>query len=110
MNITEFKIGQHFLMGQALWRCTDKGTRTIAAIRLGDVVTSEDGLKSDAPEIHRKATADGWTNGPTYALAEYVIDEDDMPVCVPVSIETGEVSKEHVENAGWDMSRFSRRS
>jgi len=40
-----------------------------------------------APRTHgrmngrRPAEADGWFNGPPYAVAESVFDEDDLPAC-----------------------------
>jgi hypothetical protein len=45
------------------WRCTDVGTRTIAATRL-----NHDG---DPP----------WYNGPPYAIVEHVFDEDGIEDC-----------------------------
>ncbi len=65
MKHSEFRIGMEFMMGEARWRCTDIGTRTIAAIKL------------DAPD-------DSWYNGPPYAVAEMVIDEYDFDACEPV--------------------------
>ena len=37
MEHHEFTIGGEFFMGEGRWRCTDIGTRTIAAIRLDRV-------------------------------------------------------------------------
>jgi hypothetical protein len=62
MEHTDFRIGLEFYMGGAKWRCTDVGTRTIVAIKL------------DAPDA-------SWYNGPPYAVAEHVIDEDDREAC-----------------------------
>jgi len=62
MNHSQFWIGLEFYIGDAKWRCTDVGTRTIAAMKL------------DAPDA-------SWYNGPPYAVAEFVIDEDDMETC-----------------------------
>ncbi len=47
------------------WRCTDVGTRIIAAIRLN---------YDHEPSAY---------NGPPYAVAEYVFDEYDMEGCEP---------------------------
>jgi hypothetical protein len=52
----DITIGSEFVSDGNRWRCTDKGTRTIVAIKL----ESED--KS-------------WYNGPPYAVAESVFDE-----------------------------------
>jgi hypothetical protein len=62
---SDFEIGADFICGKRRWRCTDKGTRTIAAICV-----------DEAPDP-------SWLIGPTYALAETVFDEDDMPGCTP---------------------------
>jgi hypothetical protein len=64
MEHSDFEIGQEFLCGGKRWRCTDKGTRTIVAVCLDD--------HPDDPS---------WYNGPPYAVAEEVFDENDMPGC-----------------------------
>lgn len=58
---SEFKIGDEFRTATGLWRCTDIGTRTIIAIKVSDY---------DDPS---------WFNGPPYAVAEHVFDENDLP-------------------------------
>jgi hypothetical protein len=63
MEHAEFRIGLTFYTGSGAWRCTDVGTRTIAAIRT-------EGVKDLS-----------LLNGPTYYLAETVFDEDDFPGC-----------------------------
>jgi len=63
MKHNEFKIGETFHCGDSQWRCTDIGTRTIAAIKLDH---------EDDPS---------WYNGPPYAVAEYVFVEYDMEGC-----------------------------
>ena len=65
MKHSDFKIGTEFMTGAGRWRCTDIGTRTIAAIRLD--------LDHDT----------NWYNGPPYAVAEMVFDEDGMEDCDP---------------------------
>jgi hypothetical protein len=65
MIFGEFNIGTEFKCGGCIWRCTDKGTRTIAAICLSDHL--------DDPS---------WFNGPPYAVIEDVFDEDDLKICV----------------------------
>ena len=62
MRHSDFKIGLHFHTAAGLWRCTDVGTRVIVAIRL------------DAPD-------DSWYHGPPYAVAESVLDENDLQGC-----------------------------
>ena len=52
-------IGTEFISGGNKWRCTDKGTRTIVAIKLDGADPS-------------------WYNGPPYGVAETVFDEDDL--------------------------------
>jgi hypothetical protein len=86
MQHEEFKIGETFWCGDRQWRCTDIGTRTIIAIRLDSV-----DVGSTNPELCRtlgyaEAAAEGWFNGPPYAVAEHIFDEDVLPACslVPV--------------------------
>jgi hypothetical protein len=62
MQLREFHIGLEFWMSGARRRCTDVGTRTVIAIKL------------EAPD-------ESWYNGPPYAVAESVLDEDDLPAC-----------------------------
>jgi len=65
MKHTDFHIGKEFYtaQGRIKWRCTDVGTRTIAAIKLDHVVDPS------------------WYNGPPYAVAEHVLDEYSFPGC-----------------------------
>ena len=62
---SKFKIGMEFMTGAGRWRCTDIGTRTIAAIRLD---------LDHGPS---------WYNRPPYAVAEMVFDEYGMEDCDP---------------------------
>lgn len=68
MKLQEFKTGKDFYLlhrdGYGHYRCTDKGTRVVVAICL---------------DSHRDNSS--WFNGPPYAVAECVIDEDTMEVC-----------------------------
>ena len=66
MKHAEFSIGHEFYMGDQKWRCTDVGTRVIVAISLSE-------HKNDL----------SWLNGPPYAVAETVIDENDFDACTP---------------------------
>jgi hypothetical protein len=65
MKHSDFKIGIEFLTATGRWRCTDIGTRTIAAIKLD--------LDHDAR----------WYDGPPYAAAENLFDEDGIDGCEP---------------------------
>ncbi len=63
------------------WRCTDIGTRTVIAMRIDSLAVG-----SNTPELRRtlsrgEAEAEGWFNGPPYACAEVVFDEDFLPAC-----------------------------
>lgn len=66
MQHDEFRIGLEFTMSDVRWRCTDVGTRTIAAIKL------------EAPDP-------SWFNGPPYAVAESCLDEYDIEACSPIA-------------------------
>lgn len=72
-------LGSEFRTEAGRFRVTDLGTRTIVAIRV-DRVELNDGkvLDGDAAE------ALGWFNGPSYAVAEQVFDEDDYEAIEPV--------------------------
>jgi hypothetical protein len=90
MQHNEFRIGGTFWCGGGQWRCTDLGTRTIVAIRTDRVEVG-----TGAPERRRllsrpEAEAEGWFNGPPYAMAESVFDEYDMEGCSPESEEMPE--------------------
>jgi len=63
MKLDEFVIGKTFWFCGHRWRCTDIGTRTVAAIKLD---------RDDDPS---------WYDGPPYVVAETVFDEDDIPDC-----------------------------
>ena len=69
MKHSEFHIGLEFVTAAGRWRCTDVGTRTIAAIRL-----DLDGAPS-------------WYNGPPYAVVEHVFDEHAIGDCLPAPAE-----------------------
>jgi hypothetical protein len=61
-------IGSHFQMADREFRVTDIGTRTIVAV-----------------QITKKEKADpSWLNGPPYAIAELVFDEDDFESIEPL--------------------------
>lgn len=62
MEHSDFRIGLEFFTATGRWRCTDIGRRVVVAIRL------------DAPDV-------SWYTGPPYAVAERVLDEDDIVGC-----------------------------
>jgi hypothetical protein len=64
MKHADFKIGETFLTATGKWRCTDIGSRVIVAINLSG--------HTDDPS---------WFNGPPYAVAELVFDENDIGGC-----------------------------
>lgn len=84
MDHSEFSIGLEFTMAGRTYRCTDVGTRTIAAIRVDAVDTEtlhSDGSRTKQTLTRAEAEAKGWFNGPTYAVQELSFDEDDFPIC-----------------------------
>ena len=64
MEHSDFHIGVQFECGEKLWRCTDVGSRVIVAVCL-----------SDHPNDP------SWYNGPPFAVAEFVFDEDSILGC-----------------------------
>jgi hypothetical protein len=90
MEHSEFEIGEEFWCSGRQWRFTDISTRTIVAMRLDHVEVG-----SEVPERYRilsraEAEAEGWFNGPPYAVAERVFDEYDMEGCSPEPEDTPE--------------------
>jgi hypothetical protein len=63
MTRSDFWIGREFLTGAGRWRCTDVGTRTIAAIRL---------------DMDHDPT---FYSGPPYLVGESIFDEYDVEGC-----------------------------
>lgn len=59
----KIQIGSRFVMSGCIWKCTDKGTRTISAINVSKIKDSS------------------WLNGPPYAVPEEVIAENDFEAC-----------------------------
>jgi hypothetical protein len=71
MEHHEFTIGGEFFMGEGRWRCTDVGTRTIAAIRLDRVeivsLDSETGARRGFSTRPRPSARAAPTARPTMA-------------------------------------------
>lgn len=95
MKHSDFVIGKSFWCGGREWRCTDIGTRTIIAICLDDHEVVTVSLGPVREETRRtitrsEAEADGWFNGPPYAVAEHVFDEYDQHPCAFDAVGPGE--------------------
>ena len=86
MKHSDFRIGGEFTTLVGRWRCTDIGTRTVVTIRIDLIETTSilDGHHVRRFLTQDEAELEGWFNGPPYALAETVFDEDDMEECKPV--------------------------
>jgi hypothetical protein len=79
MKHCDFAIDTEFFTDAGQWRCTDVGTRVIVAIKISDIqVTTSDGEKLTTKTISDDPS---WFNGPPYAVAGQVFDEDSMPGC-----------------------------
>jgi hypothetical protein len=82
MRHEEFVIGEAFWTATGAHRCTDVGTRTIVAVKMGPraIVRQE-----SVGDERRSATViiddPSWLNGPPYAVAELVFDENDLAGC-----------------------------
>jgi hypothetical protein len=86
MKHSEFEIGKTFWCGKKEWRCTDIGTRTVAAICLDGGEVAEYTLGPPETRRIRNVSRDeremqGWFNGPPYATVERVLDENDFGGC-----------------------------
>lgn len=95
MEHKDFRVGMEFTTadGGRRWRVTDVGVRTVVAIRVDqvEIATSEG---KGAPLRHEtlsgaQAEEQGWFNGPPYAVAEHVFDEDGLEDCEPVPAAQG---------------------
>jgi len=83
MQHGDFRIGETFWCGGRQWRCTDIGRRTVIAIRIDSVAIEGTRPESRHTLGRREAEAEGWFNGPPYAVAESVFDEDSLEDCSP---------------------------
>lgn len=80
MLLEEFEIGKTFTCEGRKYLCTDRGTRTVAAIRMDSAtISSSSGELRTLSEV--ELAQDGWFNGPPYALAELIFDEYDQEGC-----------------------------
>ena len=82
MRHEDFTIGEAFWTAGGPYRCTDVGTRTIVAVHLGPRMIVQ---QESVGDEHRATTVvvddPSWLNGPPYAVAEVVFDEDDLADC-----------------------------
>lgn len=92
MQLADFVIGKTFKCGERTWLCTDVGSRTIVAICIGPASRLNDwyrGLSEEAQKAYWQDRGDAdmldpsWFNGPPYAVAEHVFDENDIKGCTP---------------------------
>jgi hypothetical protein len=83
MTHAEFTLGLTFWCGGRRWRCTEIATRTIKAIPFDSIKIVESGpnWRRERTLTHEEAEQQGWFNGPPYALAEYVFNENDIRGC-----------------------------
>jgi hypothetical protein len=81
MDRSDFTLGGTFWCVERQWRCTDIGTRTIIAIRIDSVEVESTEPASRRTLDPSTAAAEGRFNGPPYAVAEFVFDEDDQEAC-----------------------------
>jgi hypothetical protein len=83
MDHADFYIGLEFWFCDRQWRCTDRGVRTVIAIRIDatEITINEAGSTTSRTLLREEAERDGWFNGPPYAVAEHVIDEYDLEGC-----------------------------
>lgn len=84
MRHEDFTIGTEFRCGDRDWRCTDKGSRVVVAIRLDCVKVGSNNPRLRRTLNRADADAEGWFNGPPYAVCEYVFDEDAQENCSPI--------------------------
>ena len=89
MTHDQFHIGLEFWCGGKRWRCTDVGSRVIAAICLEprevvevDCINAPNGTLQ---ERRHTSNDPGWLVGPPYAVVELVLDEYSIEGCSLVS-------------------------
>lgn len=81
MKHADFRLGIKFRCGDGEWLCTDKGSRVVVAIRLDRVEVGSNDPQRRRTLNQAEAHAEGWFNGPPYAVCEYVFDEDALDDC-----------------------------
>lgn len=81
LDRSSLTIGDTFWCSDQQWCCTDIGTRTLTAIRIDAVEVGSTDPASRRFLTRTEAEAEGWFNGPPYAVAEVVFDEYDQEGC-----------------------------
>ena len=96
MRHQDFIIGETFWTATGPYRCTDIGTRTIVAIRLGPraIVQRESGGGEEPIDTTVIVDDPSWLTGPPYAVAEMVFDENDLAGCYRTEAETRAASQD----------------
>jgi hypothetical protein len=96
VNHSDFTIGRTFRRSDRQWLCTDIGARVIIPIRIDSVEVGNSAPNQRRILSRDEAEAEGWFNGPPYAVTEVVFDEDDMQGC---AVERGaETANRHDED------------
>ncbi len=85
MKLSDFRIGEDFIMSGQKYRCTDIGSRVVVAVPHAIDVGSSFGGTAQ-PIRQANATEDGWLNGPPYSAQEIVLDEYDIELCSPADM------------------------
>lgn len=82
MRHEDFTIGETFWTAAGPYRCTDVGTRTIVAVPLGPrVIVQRESVGDEQRSTTVVVDDPSWVNGPPYAVAEVVFDENDLAGC-----------------------------
>jgi hypothetical protein len=100
MKHEEFRIGVEFWCGGRRWRCTDVGSRVVAAICLdprGVVTVTRTGVAPERITACVMSDDASWSEGPPYALAEEVFDEHAIKAC------TLSLDAEEEQDAGYNV-------
>ncbi len=82
MAHADFRIGTAFNSGGHIWLCTDVGTRTVIALRMGRAEVLNAG-----PPVGREEG--GSYDSSQGAHVESLFGEDDFPDCAPVALLAG---------------------
>ena len=79
MELRNFTIGETFWTHAGAFRCTDIGTRVVAAVKLGPREIGRAEKVDGELRITKRIDDDpSWLNGPPYAVEELVFDENEL--------------------------------
>jgi len=82
MELRDFVIGETFWTHHGAFRCTDIGTRVVVAVKLGPrEVSTAESVEGELRITKRIDDDPSWLNGPPYAVAEVVFDENELVGC-----------------------------